>query len=779
MKNQKGITLISLVIAIIVILILASISIYSGTSTVRYANYNKAKAEIQTIHAQVSKWHDEFLKDDSANNTENETDNVLDYGEKISESNQETKRAIEDTFSEIGVDDENLQANYRFFSEQYLKDTLGLDASFDYLVDIIHRDVILVGGVYYNGKSYFTLDDFGITNVDDYKTNSISFNLEPGNNKEIVISNVKLHLEDSTQNETITDISKFIVEYMNANDENNKWIDVTKNVVKFEDGEENNKTTKYKFSVDSFGEYEVRVRTTDKKLFEIGQVELYEKTLTEEATGIYVSTLDYTATSETDDSKILTIDGAMLLSAGSQAVPSRVQNDKFVWKSSNTNVATVTSDGVVKCGTEAGTAIITLIGSNKTKSLCKVKTTAKIAKQKQDSNYTINGEEGLDVNPTIPGGFYAIDTNITEVAANNIDWKLTGNQTNTGKGLVIMNDAGDQFVWVPVKKDEVVLDTTNHTAPSTSAVTVTSDLYTPMATTYTYNGNTYYRGMLYTFAGDTTSTTVKYNSGYNVGTTSYREPSLITGNNSDKWAPMTSVTGSTYDAQYFTNAGFTETQGVTGFGAKMQEDYDEMIRQVQAYGGFWVGRFESSWNDKIKKVASVAGTKSFTNADKSDRDEANMWYGLYRTHKAYSNNSSMIWGSQYDAMMNWMAKNGITVGTSTVMSGTVKNVGNNATNGQRITGNPKYNDKLSNVIDIYGNSYEWTLEAGITHNRVSRGGSYNLSSKPDDRSGYTAGRYRWGRCFSSLTLYKVGLRSDSDKISMEKVNDIFSFYNFK
>ena len=60
-------------------------------------------------------------------------------------------------------------------------------------------------------------------------------------------------------------------------------------------------------------------------------------------------------------------------------------------------------------------------------------------------------------------------------------------------------------------------------------------------------------------------------------------------------------------------------------------------------------------------------------------------------------------------MMNWMAKNGITVGTNTVMSGTARNVGNNATNGRRITGNPKYNDKLNNVIDIYGNLYEWTL----------------------------------------------------------------------
>ena len=757
MKKEKGITLTALVIAIIVILILASISIYSGTSTLRYAKYNKARAEIQTIHAQVNKWHDEFLKDDSANKDENEnkTENVLEYGEKISdvETNDEIRQAIEDTFGGAGVNDENLQDNYRFFSDEFLRKKLDLDASFDYLVDIIHRDVILVGGVYYNGKSYFTLNDFGITNVEDYNDSSISFNLEPGNDKEIVISNIKLNLKNnSTQNETTTDISKFIVEYRNVDGDNRNWIDVTKDVVKFEDGEENNKTTKYKFSVNDFGEYDVKIKTADKKIFEIGQVEIYEKKLTEEATGIYVSTLDYTATSETDDSKILTIDGAMLLSAGSQEVPSRVQNEKFVWKSSDKEVATVTSDGVVKCGTKAGTAIITLIGSNKTKSLCKVKTTAKIAKQKQNSNYTLNGEEGSDVNPTIPRGFYAIDTNITGDSTKDIDWKLTENQTNTGKGLVIMNDEGDQFVWVPVKKDEVVLDTTNYTAPSTSAVTVTSDLYTPMATTYTYNGNTYYRGMLYTFSGNTTSTMVKYNSGYNVDTTSYREPSLVTGNSSDKWAPMTSVTGSTYDAQYFTNAGYTEAQGVTGFGAQMQSDYDEMIKQVQDYGGFWVGRYESSWNDKTKKVASIAGAKSFTNADKSDRDEANMWYGLYRTHKAYSSNSSMIWGSQYDAMMNWMAKNGITIGTSIVMSGTARNVGNHATNGKRITGNPKYNDKLSNVIDIYGNSVEWTLEASNTNDRASRAGGYSYNDRPGDRYHYGAD-VTSGIIASRLSLY--------------------------
>jgi len=758
MKNEKGITLASLVITIIVLMILASIVTYSGVGTIRYTNYNKAKAEIEMMQTNVNTWYDEYKKIEVTEEEvpEGETaEDILEskqqmfiaqYGVPTSHDSCDNT-ILNSTIQGVRENGYTVNTeNLMFMSIQTLKNKLGIDFAYDYLISIPERQVILFNGVLYNNKKYYTAEDFGIMNVKSNEPTSISFNLEQGDNTDVIISNLKLLDSDSKE----SDISKFIVQYTKSGQ--NDWKDITNDVVKFEDGEDNNKTTKYKFAVKEFGEYDVRITTTDKKVFKIGQVEIYEKKLTEEAPRIYVSTLDYTASSEEDNTKILTIDGAMLLSAGSQTVPSRVENDKFVWRSSNTNVATVTTDGVVKCGTETGTAIITLIGSNKTKSICKVKTTAKIAKEKQDSNYTINGQEGTDVNPTIPGGFYAIDTNITETTANNIDWKLTGNQTNTGKGLVIMNEDGDQFVWVPVKKDEVVLDTTNHTTPSTSAVTVTSDLYTPMATTYTYNGNTYYRGMLYTFEGDTTSTTVKYESSYAPGTTNHREPSLVTGNDSDKWAPMTSVTGTTYDAQYFTNAGFTEAQGVTGFGLKMQTDYDEMITQVQAYGGFWVGRFESSWNDKIKKVASVAGAKSLTSTDKSDRDEANMWYGLYRTHKAYSNNSSMIWGSQYDAMMNWMAKNGITVGTSTVMSGTARNTGNDATSGKRITGNPKYNDRLSNVIDIYGNSFEWILEAGNTYGRVYRGGICIYSYSPSLRSyNYPNNTYEYD-C-SRLSLY--------------------------
>ena len=264
MKNEKGITLISLVIAIIVIIILASISIYSATSTLRYAKYNKAKSEIEIIQAQVNKWNQEL---NDTNITQARFEEIKNYGEKIGNVDSDTSKAIIQTFGDSGINDENLRENYRFFSEQYLKDNLGLDASFDYIISVIDRDTILVGGVYYNGKGYFTLKDFGILNIENNIPSSITFDLEQGENNEIVISNVELHLKNSMQNDNSGDISKFIVEYTKSGE--NNWTDITKDGVKFEDGEENNKTTKYRISALKYGSYSIRISTIDKGMISI------------------------------------------------------------------------------------------------------------------------------------------------------------------------------------------------------------------------------------------------------------------------------------------------------------------------------------------------------------------------------------------------------------------------------------------------------------------------------------------------------------------------------
>ena len=78
----------------------------------------------------------------------------------------------------------------------------------------------------------------------------------------------------------------------------------------------------------------------------------------------------------------------------------------------------------------------------------------------------------------------------------------------------------------------------------------------------------------------------------------------------------------------------------------------------------------------------------------------------------------MIWGSQYDAMMNWMQGQGEDVTTSGSFSSYVTGANSE--------------DVIRNVFDLNACHIEWTLEAYYTNTRVYRGSS-NFSYVPSDR----------------------------------------------
>lgn len=692
-KSEKGITLIALVITIIVLLILAGISI-SMLSEDNGILQRATDAKIETERTEI----EEQLKLAS-----------MDLSIK----------------SYLGTDEQNL--------ENVISEVKKQDKYRDKLISETPSGRAIIGVKL--DETSITIENGSIVTVTGKIEREDNSNPEAKNWYALVNGNkykityndgdIKVSKTAETRDESLTGESEIPTVQANIgkNANNENFATVTSATVDSTDKE----TVTIVISATKDGVGDINIGVNNGILQKEGTIT--SLTLSETATGIYISTLNYTDNTLTDDTKILTVDGSMLLSAGSLGTPSRVNNKKYLWSSSDPNVVEVTSDGVVKCK-NIGTVTITLKGKNNSVAKCRIRSTAKVAKtNSNNTNWTINGATATHLNPTIPAGFYPIDTNLTETIENNIDWKLSGDQTNTGKGLVIMNNVGDQFVWIPVKKDEVIYnESTSTKTPPSTATTVTSDTYTPMATTYDYPDSTVsgtlYRGMQYDFTEDKSDASnikvkVAYNSQYNVGTLDYREPSLITDNDQDKWAPMPSVTGTGSDAQYYTSLGYTTEQGVTAFGRQMQLDFNEMITQVQLYGGFWVGRYESSWNDALEKVSSIAGAKSYT-AAKSD---AYSWYGLYKTHKEYSATSSMIWGSQYDAMMNWMAKNNITVATSTPYGDAVKNTGNSATNGARITGNPKYNDKIANIIDLYGNSNEFTLAATYNWRSCLQGGN--------------------------------------------------------
>ena len=172
-----------------------------------------------------------------------------------------------------------------------------------------------------------------------------------------------------------------------------------------------------------------------------------------------------------------------------------------------------------------------------------------------------------------------------------------------------------------------------------------------------------------------------------------------------------------------TNKNYDSNQNITK--EQLQKEFNKMAASVEKYGGFYVGRYESSLNNNILKP--IKGKESATAA----KNSANTWYGLYNKQKAYEKGNikgSMIWGCQWDAMCKWIKSNKIDVEMSkSIPSDITGNLGKwNAT---RITGNED-NDKLCNIYDLLGNNFEWTLEALNTYRRVCRGGYYNASNSP-------------------------------------------------
>ena len=321
--------------------------------------------------------------------------------------------------------------------------------------------------------------------------------------------------------------------------------------------------------------------------------------------------------------------------------------------------------------------------------------------------------------PTITAaGNLANNDNIKEVREGNIPIPEGYNYIKGDKiGGAVITDAasgeekvGNEFVWVPV--DEI-------------SKMASTDIGGTDA-----NGNTNYRGVLYNWYTDVTGNTA-YD--WSADSTGNIEPANLS---------------SSYDSTS-TNSSWTSTL--------YQEEYNKMIKSVSQYGGFYVGRYEMSLNSETKNAESKYGA---TSANASDTD-TNQWYGLYNRAKTYAPEnasqkvvSSMIWGSQYDAMLKWMKGNKINVTSS---SPTDLSIGTTSKNTTRVTGGANNGqtvskDKLSNIYDLLGNIREWTQEAISTAYRISRGGYYSGSYAPSSRTdNYPASTFSsYG---SRLTLY--------------------------
>ena len=186
MKEDKAITLVSLVITIAVLIILASIATYSGVNVIRQSKLNKFTTEMGIMQTEINNLYDRY-----SNGTEEEKNEIINYGKELdSEANNVfTVNASEITDS----------SGYRYYDMETIE-SLGIEnIEEEFYVNIEKRSVISRLGIEYEGEKYYTLSQLpnGLYNVEyeNKNTGKPIFNVDYeviGENKyKVIISDIE------------------------------------------------------------------------------------------------------------------------------------------------------------------------------------------------------------------------------------------------------------------------------------------------------------------------------------------------------------------------------------------------------------------------------------------------------------------------------------------------------------------------------------------------------------------------------------------------------------
>lgn len=245
-------------------------------------------------------------------------------------------------------------------------------------------------------------------------------------------------------------------------------------------------------------------------------------------------------------------------------------------------------------------------------------------------------------------------------------------------GLVVVDEKGNEFVWVPVLNADEMIQRNS-------------------------DGN--YSGILHLTEENKRS----------YQQIELHEPAIVNvGNKGEKNAKD----GATKNLQ---TIGFDKKSTAEDFKKQMQQDFNDMAESVKKYKGFYVGRYETSGWDTV--VTSQKGQEGLVGES---------WYIMYaKQRELYSKNtdsvrSGMIWGCQYDQILAWIEKKGYDISNSTKWGNHKNSVGDASIGaGRKAKTGSNEAWKACNIYDLAGNFFEHTMEASGIGARVCRGGCYS------------------------------------------------------
>lgn len=317
--------------------------------------------------------------------------------------------------------------------------------------------------------------------------------------------------------------------------------------------------------------------------------------------------------------------------------------------------------------------------------------------------------------------------------------------------MVLQDGSGNEFVWVSV--NNAIYKAGSATIPTNTSNGNT--YYKPMAIAQSGSASNY-ESIVYSYSGVKSYRNTSY---VGIGKAYYKEPDLLTGNNSDGYTwNVSQPIGTNYDAStkyYLDILGFSD---VREYGNYINKEYRNMVNSTNNFGGFYIGRYETSANEvNVDSGNGNTTTKLQVQSKAGKMPISNLkWYELYLNQDSNRNSnntyyetssvtSNMIWGSQYDAMLNWALQ-----GNEAEM--VYKRTGNHS-------GSPAKTgaygvDVMNNIFDLSANLLEWTQEAYSTYIRVYRGGNFYATSAyvVGSRNGDVSAGASYGYG-SRLTLY--------------------------
>lgn len=238
-KKENGITLMSLVITIVILLILASIATYSGIEVIKSSKLTKFTTEMKIMQTQVNELYQKMQDGDTT---------IKELGKIISEIGNQTQ--VNNVFNAVGITTKDEREQYKYFDKDTIKKLNIEGVSGTFFVNIDKRSVISYEGFQYEDKYYYTLEQLpnGLYNVEHEKNTNepptFDTNVEKVSEGKwrITVSNinydgyinkwsVNYKLEDSNNWSTSEDLS-FIV-----NEQGNYLVKIENNKVKSEEKE--------------------------------------------------------------------------------------------------------------------------------------------------------------------------------------------------------------------------------------------------------------------------------------------------------------------------------------------------------------------------------------------------------------------------------------------------------------------------------------------------------------------------------------------------------------